>query len=208
MPNVMFRNRRGEGFDDVTFAGGFGHLQKGHGIAFADLDNDGDQDVYEELGGAFPGDPFGDVVFENPGFGNHWLRVKVVGSRSNRAGIGVRIKATIREGDETRCVYKWVNSGGSFGGNPLTQQLGLGSATVIEQLEITWPTSGETQLFDQVAVDQSIEVTEFEKQFAKREMRPTPFHRAKSLEISTKATAEIDLPVEGVSESAEKRLAP
>ena len=53
MPNLMFRNREGKMFADVTTAGGFGHLQKGHGIAFADFDNDGDQDVFAELGGAY-----------------------------------------------------------------------------------------------------------------------------------------------------------
>ena len=58
VPNVMYHNRRGGG-TDVTTAGGFGHLQKGHGVVFADLDNDGDQDVFEQIGGAYPGDAFG-----------------------------------------------------------------------------------------------------------------------------------------------------
>ena len=44
MPNVMLRNDAGRRFQNVTTSGGFGHLQKGHGIAFADLDNDGDHD--------------------------------------------------------------------------------------------------------------------------------------------------------------------
>ena len=70
MPNVMYRNRGGTGFSDITTAGGFGHLQKGHGIAFADFDNDGDQDVFAEMGGAYPGDAFMNALFENPGFDN------------------------------------------------------------------------------------------------------------------------------------------
>ena len=50
MPNVMYRNQAGQGFADVTTSGGLGHLQKGHGVVFADLDNDGDQDiVYADL---------------------------------------------------------------------------------------------------------------------------------------------------------------
>ncbi|HWN94216.1 MAG TPA: VCBS repeat-containing protein, partial [Methylomirabilota bacterium] len=53
MPNRMFRNLQGQVFQDVTTSGGFGHLQKGHGIAFADFDGDGDQDIYEVLGGAY-----------------------------------------------------------------------------------------------------------------------------------------------------------
>ena len=55
-PNVMFVYRPGHGFVNVTMAGGFGHLQKGHGVSFADIDNDGDQDVYVQMGGAYPAD--------------------------------------------------------------------------------------------------------------------------------------------------------
>lgn len=66
-PNRMFRNA-GDGryFQDVTTAGNFGHLQKGHGIAFADFDNDGDMDVYGQMGGAFYGDFFHDAIYLNP----------------------------------------------------------------------------------------------------------------------------------------------
>ncbi|MHC4711025.1 MAG: FG-GAP repeat domain-containing protein, partial [Planctomycetota bacterium] len=55
MPNIMLRNDAGRRFQDVTTSGGFGHLQKGHGVAFADLDRDGDQDIYHQLGGFYPG---------------------------------------------------------------------------------------------------------------------------------------------------------
>ena len=48
----MYRNLDGAGFEDVTYAGGFGHIQKGHAVVFADLDHDGDQDVFEQMGGA------------------------------------------------------------------------------------------------------------------------------------------------------------
>jgi hypothetical protein len=53
IPNRMFRNAGGKSFQDVTSSGGFGHLQKGHGVSFGDIDNDGDQDIYEDMGGAF-----------------------------------------------------------------------------------------------------------------------------------------------------------
>ena len=88
VPNLMYRNDRGNRFLNVTSAGGFGHLQKGHGVAFADLDNDGDQDVFHELGGWFAGDAFGNALFENPGFGNHWIQIQLVGTQSNRSAIG------------------------------------------------------------------------------------------------------------------------
>ncbi|MEM8894544.1 MAG: VCBS repeat-containing protein, partial [Bacteroidota bacterium] len=56
IPNRMFRNAGGKHFQDVTTSGGFGHIQKGHAISFGDIDNDGDQDIYAVMGGAFEGD--------------------------------------------------------------------------------------------------------------------------------------------------------
>ena len=67
-------NIRGKRFEEVTLPGGFGHIQKGHATAFADLDRDGDEDVYMILGGAYEGDQFTSVLFENPGWPkNHWI---------------------------------------------------------------------------------------------------------------------------------------
>jgi len=160
MPNLMFRNRGGSGFDDVTIPGGFGHLQKGHAVAFADLDGDGDLDVFEQMGGAYPVDAYNDALYENPGFGNHWLGVRLVGSESNRSAIGARIHARVAEEGGERSIYRHVNSGGSFGANPLRQHLGLGAAQKVERLEIFWPTTGRTQVFTDVAGDQLIEIVE------------------------------------------------
>ena len=56
MPNIMLRNDGGRRFVDVTAATGTGHLQKGHGVAFADLDDDGNEEVIVNMGGAVPGD--------------------------------------------------------------------------------------------------------------------------------------------------------
>ena len=172
MPSVMYRNRSGRRFADVTYAGGFGHLQKGHGVFFADLDHDGDQDVFEQMGGAFPGDRFGNVLFENPGFGNHWITIKLVGVRSNRSAIGARIRADVVEDGVRRSVYRHVNSGGSFGANPLRQTLGLGSATRIERLEVFWPTTGRTQAFTGVPVDRIIRIVEDESSYETLDLEP------------------------------------
>ena len=68
-PNRMFRNDGGKRFQDVTTAGNFGHLQKGHGIAFGDLDNDGDQDVFEKMGGAYQADRAYSVLLREPARG-------------------------------------------------------------------------------------------------------------------------------------------
>ena len=168
MPSVMYRSQNGHGFSDVTYAGGFGHLQKGHGVFFADLDNDGDQDVFEQMGGAFPGDRFGNALYENPGFGNHWITVKLEGVRSNRSAIGARIRAVVvgEEAGVRRSIYRHVNSGGSFGGNPLRQTIGLGKASRIERLEVFWPTTGITQTFADLPVDRVIHIVEGEEAYS------------------------------------------
>ena len=160
MPNLMYLNDQGEKFVDVTMAGGFGHLQKGHAVSFADLDNDGDQDVYMQMGGAVRSDKFNDALYENPGFGNHFLAVTLVGKQSNRCAIGARIRADFDDGGQSRSVYRHVTSGGSFGCNPLRQSLGLGSATMVRRLEIYWPTSDTTQLFENLPADQVLQITE------------------------------------------------
>ena len=136
-------------------------------VIFSDLDNDGDQDVFEQMGGAFPGDSFGDVLFENPGFENHWLKVKLIGHKTNKAAIGARIRVTITENEAKRDIFLYVNSGGSFGASPLRKELGLGKATVIDQLEIRWPTSGQVQTFQNVPVNVCLEIQENIQEFRK-----------------------------------------
>ena len=160
IPNLLFHNQGGRRFADVTGAARVGHLQKGHGVAFADLDNDGDQDLYVVLGGAYAGDGYWNVLFENPGFGNHWIGVRLRGVQSNRSGIGARIRVSIRDGGVTRSVYKWVNSGGSFGANPLRQQIGIGKAERVESLDVFWPATGKSQQMRNLPADQWIEIAE------------------------------------------------
>jgi hypothetical protein len=175
MPNVMFYNQQGKGFVDVSAAGGFGHLQKGHGVAFADFDHDGDQDVFIEVGGAYLADTFWNALFKNPGFGNHWIALKLIGTESNRCAIGARIRVEIEENGSRRSVYKWVNSGGSFGGNSLRQQIGLGSAQRIEVLEVYWPTSGKTDRIEGLPIDCFLEVTEGGTSFGELPYPSIPF---------------------------------
>ncbi|MEM7235515.1 MAG: CRTAC1 family protein, partial [Planctomycetota bacterium] len=168
VPNLMFLSQGAKEYVDVTMAGGFGHLQKGHGIAFADLDDDGDQDVFEQMGGAFPGDKFRNALFENPGFGNGFLRVKLVGTKSNRSAIGARIRADFVDSGTSRTVYRHIGSGGSFGCNPLREHIGIGKATIIDRLEVYWPTSDTTQVFTGISSGASIVVTEGSKNYASR----------------------------------------
>lgn len=162
MPNKMYVSRAGQGFDDVTMAGGFGHLQKGHGIVFVDLDQDGDQDVFEEMGGAVLGDGYFNAFFENPGFGNNWISVKLTGTSTNRAAVGARIRIDLDEAGGTRSIYRTINSGGTFGANPFEKNIGLGKADHIKLLEIEWPVSGTKQQFRNLGVNRRIVITEGE----------------------------------------------
>jgi hypothetical protein len=159
-PKRMFRNAEGKFFQDVTTAGGFGHLQKGHAVAFADLANDGNQDIYEVMGGAFVGDTSFNVLYLNPGNTNHWLKLKLEGTKSNRVAIGARIHVTVQTPDGPRHIYRTVNSGGSFGSNPLRQEIGLGNATKIETVEINWPASGIRQALKGLELDHYYHVRE------------------------------------------------
>ena len=161
LPNIMLTNPNGAGFKNVTMKGGFGHLQKGHGVAFADIDHDGDVDVFEQLGGAYRGDRFHDVLFENPGFGHSWIALELQGVVSNRAAIGARI--TVNCSDTTgqkRAIHRTVGSGGSFGANPLRQHIGLGDAKTVEFIEIFWPTSNSRQSIPSPAINQVHHITE------------------------------------------------
>lgn len=163
-PNVMFLNEAGRRFRNVTMAGGFGHLQKGHGVSFADIDNDGDQDVYVQLGGAYPGDRYNDALFENPGFGNHYISLKLEGRKSNRSAIGARIRLDITDGDgERRSVHHTVSSGSSFGANPYRQVIGIGAATKVDKLHIVWPISDSSQTFVNVEADKAYRCVEGEE---------------------------------------------
>lgn len=160
MPNLLFRNEGGRRFVDITTPAGVGHLQKGHGVAFLDMDHDGDQDLFVELGGAYAGDTYSNALFENPGTANNWIVVKLEGVESNRSAIGGRIRVDIKEGDVNRSIYRWVNSGGSFGANPLRQHIGVGQASRIDRLWIQWPSTGTTQEFVGLDVRQHLLVRE------------------------------------------------
>lgn len=161
IPNVLFHNEGGKRFTDITASSGTGILPKGHGIAFADLDNDGDEDIFAVMGGAVPGDRQASRLFENPGNGNDWLSLHLIGVKSNRSAIGARIKVTVRnEGHVARSIHRTVGSGGSFGASPLLQHVGLGKSAVIESVEIWWPATDTRQVFRSIAKNQSIEIQE------------------------------------------------
>ena len=171
IPNRMFKNVAGKRFAEITGTSGTGHLQKGHGVAIGDWRRTGSVDLFVETGGTVPGDRYHNLLFLNPGQGNNWLNVKLVGKTTNTAAIGARIKV-VTAGPNPRTVCRWVSSGSSFGANPLEQSIGLGKDGRVAMLEVYWPTTGTTQTFRDVAANQFIEVTESAAAYRKREVAP------------------------------------
>jgi hypothetical protein len=181
MPNVLLWNDRGRRFADATTAAGLGHLQKGHGVGFADLDGDGDQDLYHQLGGFVPGDRSPNALFLNPGHGRRFLTLRLVGDASNSAGFGTRVRLVLASPGASpgaapgaapgaspgaapggrREIHRAPGSVSSFGGSPTGRvELGLGDATAVERLEVTWPVSRTRQVFTDVPLDAFVEVRE------------------------------------------------
>ena len=154
VPNRMFRNVGGRVFEDVTASGGFGHLQKGHGVAVGDLDRDGDQDIYAVIGGAYTGDTFQNVLFENPGHHHRWITLLLEGAQANRSAIGARVEVRVETAaGETRSIFRTVSSGASFGASSLQQEIGLGDAAAIVEVAVVWPGADKVQRFVDVTMD-------------------------------------------------------
>ena len=166
LPNKMFVNQGGKTFEDATSSTQLGHLQKGHGVAFADFDRDGDLDIYIVLGGAFEGDNFANALFIN-GLeeGRNFLSVKLEGTKSNRAALGARLRLRYQDGKgQTHQIMKRVSPGGSFGGNPLTVHFGLANAAKIIDLQVIWPYEGKpTETYTDLNINQRIKITEGQK---------------------------------------------
>jgi hypothetical protein len=185
VPNKLFRNMNGTRFMDVTTTARVGNLQKGHGVSFADLDNDGDEDIYIEMGGAFAGDAYESSLYLNPGQNNNrWINLSLAGVISNKAAIGARIKVSFRENGMARSVYRDVNSGGSFGSNPLRQHIGIGTATIIDSIQIKWPATGKTQVFKNIQVNTNFRIEEGNQKLTTYSLAIADFASTKSGLIS------------------------
>jgi hypothetical protein len=163
VPNQMFRNNEGRDFQNVTTSGGFGHLQKGHAVAFGDIDNTGVLDVFEAIGGAMTGDKFYSVLFKNPGNANHWVKLDLRGIKSNRFAVGARVRVQVSGADgQMRDIYRTVGSGGSFGSSSLRLHVGVGNAQSIHSIEIRWPRVDAPiqRIVGPIAVDSRYEIKE------------------------------------------------
>ena len=166
VPNRMFRNVGGNYFKDITYNIGMGHIQKGHSIAFADLDRDGDQDVYAVMGGAVEGDIFANALFENPAKKNDnaWITIELEGRTANRSAIGARIEIIVRQIDgQNRRIMRTIGTGGSFGSGSLQAEIGLGKAKKIQKINIIWPNAQRTtQTHNNLAINKFYHIVEGE----------------------------------------------
>jgi enediyne biosynthesis protein E4 len=154
MTNALFVNLKNGKFADAASQAGeqFASRKAVHrGAAFGDLDNDGRMDVViTSLEG--PTEVWRNVS-PTP---NHWLLLKLVGQRSNRDGVGAKVKVTTRSGDLFNHATTSVGYGCSS--DPRVH-FGLGKETDANRIEIRWP-SGHVQILENVKADQVLTVTE------------------------------------------------
>jgi hypothetical protein len=147
-PNLLYINDNAKALYDITMQSGLGHLQKGHAIAFGDLNNNGYQDIYASFGGWYSDDTFYNALFENNNSGNNWIKIKLEGVKSNRSAIGAKIKIIVsNDGRNKRSFYRVISNGSSYGANPIMAEIGIGNANQIEEIEISWPNKNQTKQY-------------------------------------------------------------
>jgi tetratricopeptide (TPR) repeat protein len=144
-PNRLFRNNGDGTFTDITGVLGFARPgNKGHGVSFVDIDEDGDLDVYAQLGGHYQGDHAYNAFYRNlRGNRNRWLQLELVGTKGNRYAVGAQL--TLRAGK--LLVHREVKGSEGFGAtNPYRVHFGMGAETKVGSLEIRWPGGGRQVL--------------------------------------------------------------
>ena len=148
---VLYQNLRNGKFADVSVKVGGAVMENtaGRGAAFGDFDNDGDFDVVINVVNSTP-----ELLRNDLKSGNNWLKIKLVGTKSNRGGIGARIKITTADGtqmDEARSSNSYYSS------NDSRFNFGVGNAAKIKSVEVTW-TSGQIDKLSDVAANQFITI--------------------------------------------------
>ena len=153
LPNSLLRNNHDSTFTDVGGQAGasFGVPAPHRGAAFGDLNNDGRIDIVTSCLNSRP-----EILMNRSANSNHWLLINLVGTISNRDGLGSRIKVTTKEGVQYNHATTSVGYGSS---SDKRVHFGLGAATKVDQIEILWP-SGAKQILTNTAADQILTVRE------------------------------------------------
>ena len=152
-PLLMYRNLGKGEFDKVSDSLGPDFIRPivGRGLATADYDNDGDIDIVTNNRGDFPS-----LLRNDGGNANHWLSVQLIGTKSNRDGIGASLKLT----SAGFAQFEQAKGGMSYmSASDPRIHFGLGKRMKIEALEITWP-SGQVDRLTNVPIDQIIAIKE------------------------------------------------
>ncbi len=157
-PNAAYRNEGGTRFVDVTTAMHVGHLQKGHGVSFGDLDEDGDVDLLAEMGGAFPVDAFPSALFLNPTVAPHGVHLRLRGVEANRMALGARVRVVT----EDRVIHHTVGATSSFGNNSHQVEVGLIEGENIVSIEIVWPGNPAPEIVSDSPADHIVWITQGE----------------------------------------------
>jgi hypothetical protein len=153
-PPLLLRNAEGRRFESVASGAGsyFDSKHIGRGVAWGDLDNDGDVDLVISHKDGAPA-----ILFnESPREGRHFLRMKLQGTESNRAAIGSRVE--LKLGDRT--IVRQVKGGcGLMSTHDPRLTIGLGEVSKIDELKVHWP-SGKVTTRNNVDVDQELHLIE------------------------------------------------
>lgn len=136
------------------------NVTESSGTSWGDYDRDGFLDLFTSQGVFWP-DPMPNLLFHNDGNGNAWLNVRLVGTVSNRSGIGARIRVQAFYRGAPRQQVRTIMVGDALGSqtNALDVSFGLGDATTIDTVRVEWPSGNVQELFD-VAPRQFLTITE------------------------------------------------
>jgi hypothetical protein len=180
--SLLFRNEGNDQWTKITEGTPIGFIGYRDSSSWGDVDRDGDLDL---LVTHWEGQ--NDLLFTNQGNANHWLYVKLAGTKSNRMGVGARIVAeTTIGGQKVRQFRQILTNTGARGQSAPEAHFGLGDATKIEKLTVHWP-SGATQELTGLDADRIITVREGEGVIASMKATVKPPLETNPLGVLTEA---------------------